>query len=63
AGLLIFAWSDTRDARPRRSQLCAILNDTNGGQLRPELLEALAAYEIRPLRWSERDSYVEELAD
>jgi len=62
AGFLIFAWSDTRDRRPPRSQLYAIVNDTDSRELRPELLEALRAYEVRPVKWSERDRHVEELA-
>jgi hypothetical protein len=58
---LIMAWEDTRDARPRESEAIAILNDVEKSVPQGSL-EALANYDIKVLRWSERDEHVEELA-
>ncbi len=58
---LIMAWQDTRDARPSRSEAVAILNDVEQSVPRGSL-EALASYDIKAIRWSERDEHVEELA-
>ncbi len=60
---LMFASSDTREARPSESQMYAILNDSDSRELRADLLQALRAYDIRPVRWSERERHVEDLAE
>lgn len=51
---LLFAWSDTKKARPTRSQAYAFLNDdarSTSGTLRA----ALEEYEIVPVQWSKRE--------
>ena len=61
AKTLAFAWIDTKQARREGSVAFALLNDGEqpvGGSV----LEALEAWEIRPVTWSRRDQVVGELA-
>lgn len=58
---LIMAWQDTREARPSQSEAIAILNDVEKS-VPSGSLEALANYDIKAIRWSERDEHAEELA-
>jgi hypothetical protein len=61
-GFLIFAWvQDTKDVRPIESTAYAILNDSEQA-IKPDLMSALNPYGIKPLLWSKREEYVEELA-
>lgn len=58
---LIFAWFDTKEARPERAEAYAFLND----QISPVpslVSEALASYEIVPVAWGERDKVRDRLA-
>lgn len=58
---LDFSWIDTKDVRPQLSRLYAILND----QEKPpadSVMEALKSYEIRPVPWSAREEFKQELA-
>ncbi|RLG24378.1 hypothetical protein DRN77_02485, partial [Methanosarcinales archaeon] len=62
-GFLIFAWvQDTKDVRPIESTAYAILNDSEQ-VIKPDLISALNPYGIKPLLWSKREEYVEELAE
>jgi len=61
AETLIYKWSDTREVRPPDSRAYAILNDM-GQSIPGGVLEALSKYEIRAVKWSERDIAVAELA-
>ncbi len=58
---MAFSWIDTRDARPSESQAYAILNDTTAS-VPAGVLDAMRSYEVHPIRWSERDSAVLDLA-
>jgi Domain of unknown function DUF1829/Domain of unknown function DUF1828 len=57
----IFAWSDTREVRPRESKAYAVLNDAeqsiSGG-----VVDAFRNYQIQPVPWSSRGQVVTELA-
>lgn len=56
-----FSWIDTREVRAPDSRAYALLNDAE--QEVPEnVLEAMRAYEVRPVPWSSRDRVIEELA-
>jgi len=59
--ILIFVWADTKDVRPVKSTAYGILNDSEK-EVKPEILSALQQYGMKPLLWSRRDEYVEELA-
>ncbi|TEU18878.1 MAG: DUF1829 domain-containing protein [Anaerolineales bacterium] len=56
----IFAWNDTREVRAEDTQAYAILNDD---ERRPsgDLLQALSAYQIQPVLWSQREQRVHAL--
>lgn len=57
----LFSLSDTRGARGQQSEAYAFLNNQErsiGG----DVLEALEAYEVKPVFWSQRDQYVQTLA-
>jgi hypothetical protein len=58
---IAFAWSDTRDTRNPDSRAYAMLNDAEHAPP-AEVLEALRAYEVRPVPWSERERVRAELA-
>lgn len=56
-----FSWIDTREVRAPDSRAYALLNDAE--QEVPEnVLEAMRAYEVRPVPWSNRDRVLGELA-
>ena len=53
AAEFIFRWTDTRGVRPRDAQAYTILNDSEG-PISSAVADALAAYEINPVAWSNR---------
>ena len=57
----VLAWVDTREARPVESRAYAFLNDTEQ-TVSTDVVEALRAYDVRPVPWSHRDEVREELA-
>ncbi|KAF5416662.1 MAG: hypothetical protein C5S48_02295 [Candidatus Methanogaster sp.] len=59
--MLIFVWADTKSARPMESTAYGILNDTEQ-EVKPEITSALRQYGMKPLLWSKREEYAEELA-
>lgn len=56
----VLAWVDTREVRPPDSRAYALLNDKE--RVPPAVLDALTSYEVRPVLWSEREDFREELA-
>jgi hypothetical protein len=60
AQLFIQEWNDTREVRSVGSKAYAMLNDAE--KIAHDVTEALRAYEIRPVIWSQRLEVVEELA-
>jgi len=61
AGSLMFSWLDTKDDRPPMSKAYACLNDTEG-RISKGVLVAFKNYDIRPIEWSKKDDFIEELA-
>jgi len=59
--MLLFVWADTKSARPMESTAYGVLNDTEQ-EVTPEITSALQQYGMKPLLWSKREEYVEELA-
>jgi len=55
-----FAWLDTRDARQAGAEAIALLNDSERA-VSAQVREALDAYGIRGVPWSERDSITQVL--
>jgi hypothetical protein len=58
---MLFAWQDTRETRPPESKAYALLNDMER-EVKSDVTDAFLSYDIRPVRWSERDTVREELA-
>ena len=61
AQAFIYAWSDTREARPAGSKAYAVLNDTDQA-ISTAVLDAFRNYQIRPVPFSQRAEVVAELA-
>lgn len=59
--LLIFSWTEIVEVRAPDFTAYGVLNDTEK-EVSPDLINALQQYRIRPMQWSHRDKYVEELA-
>lgn len=57
----IHKWSDTREVRPSNSLAYAVLNDRDH-PVPPGVMEALQNYSIRPIRWTQKNEAVGELA-
>jgi len=58
---MAFSWIDTREARPPEARAYAILNDSEQS-VSDGVLDAMRNYEVRPVRWSNREDALEELA-
>lgn len=56
----IFSWSDTRQSRPEGAKLYTMINDQRN--IPSGTLDALEAYDITSVLWSERESFVSALA-
>jgi hypothetical protein len=61
AQALVLAWVDTSGARGPDSRAYALLNDVDR-EPAADVVEALRAYDVRPVAWSRRDDVREELA-
>ncbi|HWX35115.1 MAG TPA: DUF1829 domain-containing protein [Steroidobacteraceae bacterium] len=61
AEAVAFAWIDTREVRPLDSRAYAMLNDSEQSVSQP-IIDALSNYDVRPVRWSQRESVRVELA-
>ncbi|NOT00629.1 MAG: DUF1829 domain-containing protein [Phycisphaerales bacterium] len=58
---IVFAWLDTRDARPPSSKAYALLNDTENS-VPADVFDALQSYDVTPVAWSLREQVRGELA-
>ena len=58
---MAFSWLDTRAVRPSASQAYAVVNDVEQ-DVPAGVFAALRNYDVKSVRWSERDNMVEELA-
>ena len=61
ASNLVFSWMDTRNLRGPDTSAYALLNDADQAPS-PDVLEALRAYDVRPVLWSARADVLRELA-
>ncbi|MCY4070326.1 MAG: DUF1828 domain-containing protein [Chloroflexi bacterium] len=57
----VFAWEDTKSARSGETSAYALLNDSEQ-TITDNVLNALRAYQVHPILWSQRDEVCEELA-
>jgi hypothetical protein len=57
---MMFAWHDTRETRPPDARAYALLNDTDQ-LVKAEVTDAFLNYDVKPVKWSERDAVREEL--
>lgn len=58
---LLFSWQDTKDTRRENSTLFAVLNDVDH-KVSTGLKSSLEAYNVRPLLWTARNNYIEEIS-
>ena len=58
---MVFAWLDTRDTRPPEARAYALLNDVEQ-VVRPDVTDAFLSYDVKAVKWSERETVREELA-
>lgn len=59
---LVLSWVDTKETRPDPEAIAyAFLNDSERS-IPGEVSEALRSYDLRPVPWSERDKFVNDLA-
>ena len=57
---ILFAWNDTRAMRDKDAVLFTFINDKNRA---PEkYINALESYDVLPIKWSERNKYLDKLA-
>ena len=61
AKVTAFAWIDIREARPEGAKAYAILNDSEK-RVSAAVIEAMTAYDVVPIKWSEREKVRDELA-
>lgn len=60
AEAVAFKWIDTREVRPPDARAYALLNDTEH-EVAPGVIDALANYDVHPVRWSRREQVREAL--
>jgi hypothetical protein len=58
---MVFAWLDTRETRPSDARAYALLNDADQ-VVKTDVADAFLSYDVRPIRWSERENVRDELA-
>lgn len=61
AEAFMFAWLDTREARPPEAQAYALLNDSEQ-KVPSGIVEALERYDVRAVLWSARETVRKQLA-
>lgn len=58
---LLFSWTDTKQTRPARSAMYAILNDTER-PLNADVLAALEHCDVQTVPWTKRQEHATKLA-
>lgn len=58
--LLNFTWSDVKETRSENARCYAVLNDEE--RISTDLIRASKPYGVTPVRWSQREKFVEEWA-
>lgn len=61
ADSIVLDWLDTRDIRPENSKAYAFINDYER-EVSNSIIDALESYEIKPIKWTERENAKQELA-
>lgn len=61
AQAILFAWNDTRDGRKRESSMYIFINDSDKS-IRTDVLSAFSEYEVKPILWTKRQQYLEDLS-
>jgi len=59
---VLFAVTDTKKTRPADAESYVILNDQSETPLKEDLITAFSEYQIRPVRWTEREQYLRKFA-
>ncbi|MGH9513134.1 MAG: DUF1829 domain-containing protein [Terriglobales bacterium] len=59
---MVFGWLDTRETRPPDSKAYALLNDYER-PVKSDVMDAFLSYDVKPVRWSDRESVKEELVN
>lgn len=58
---ILFSWGDIKDLRKPGAQLYVMMNDSER-TVRSEFSNALTVYGAKPILWTKRDAYVDDLA-
>jgi len=61
AGLMVFSWIDTKEARPVDSKAYALLNDSER-PIPTGVMDTLRSHDVQPIPWSRREDIRMELA-
>ena len=61
AQAVTFAWLDTREVRLPETRAYAVVNDSDNS-ISQGVLDAMRRYDVQPIRWSDREKSLEELA-
>ncbi|MDX2206158.1 MAG: DUF1829 domain-containing protein [Gemmatimonadales bacterium] len=61
AQAVVLSWVDTKEVRSPDSRAYALLNDAEQA-VSPAVVDALRSYDVKPIRWSQREGVQEELA-
>jgi len=61
ASAFLFAWTDTKEVRPKSSVAYAVLNDRDS-PLKQDVLSAFEHYDVKTILWTQRAQFVESLA-
>lgn len=60
AQAILFAWNDTRNVRKRECSMYIFINDSDKS-IRIDVLSAFSEYEVKPILWTKRHQYIEDL--
>lgn len=60
AQALLFAWNDVKEVRKRESTMMVFLNDYERN-IKAEILSAFSQYDVKPILWTKRQDFVQEL--
>lgn len=61
AEILLFSWEDTKANRKKDARLYTFLNDVDRS-ISKDVISALNKYEVKPILWSQREEYLNELS-
>lgn len=61
AKLMLFTWGDIRQSRKHESSMFVFLNNLDK-KIKPEIVSAFTEYDIKPILWTQRQDYIDELS-